>query len=288
MGDSNESKLYFDQDMERGRFHPFAEGHVGVFSSRCPTKSTSNEDAAGLVSLGNGTGVLIVADGMGGAAAGEQASRLAIHTLLKSLNVVFNEDMPLRAAILNGIEAANREVVGLGIGAATTLAVVEVQGSSIRTYHVGDSMILIAGQRGKVKLQTVSHSPVGYLVEAGMLNEREALHHEDRHLVSNMIGLENMRIEVGPTVKLAARDTLLLASDGLFDNLHIDEIVQHIRKGPMTKVVRHLSKDASQRMKQPNDGQPSKCDDLTFVAFRPHAASRQVKATFGSNGHSSA
>ena len=50
---------------------------------------------------------------------------------------------------------------GLGAGSATTLAVAEVVGQTVRTYHVGDSPIWVFGQRGRLKLQTVPHSPVG-------------------------------------------------------------------------------------------------------------------------------
>jgi len=133
---------------------------------------------------------------------------------------------------------------------------------------VGDSMILVVGQRGKIKLQTVSHSPVGYAVESGLLDEAEAMHHEDRHLVSNMLGMTDMRIEVGSAIELAARDTLLLASDGLFDNLHVHEIVERIRKGPLAQVMQDLAAQCRGRMQAATDGQPSKPDDLTFVAFR--------------------
>ena len=136
------------------------------------------------------------------------------------------EPIDLRAAILNGIEAANQAVRDLGTGAATTLALVEIQDRTIRTYHVGDSEILVTGQRGKVKLQTIPHSPIGYAVEAGLMEEEEAIHHEARHVISNVIGSDQMRIEMGPPTELAPRDTLLLASDGLFDNLFPDEIVE--------------------------------------------------------------
>jgi serine/threonine protein phosphatase PrpC len=162
----------------------------------------------------------------------------------------------LRTAILNGIEQANRAVSELGVGAATTLAIVEISGGVARSYHVGDSMILAVGQRGRVKLQTVSHSPVGYAVEAGMLDEAEALHHEDRHLVSNFIGSAEMRIEIGPPLNLAERDTLLLASDGLFDNLYNDEIIERTRKGPLEQVVRSLAGECRQRMTEPRQGVP--------------------------------
>jgi serine/threonine protein phosphatase PrpC len=109
---------------------------------------------------------------------------------------------------------------------------------------------------------------VGYAVEAGLLDEAEAMHHEDRHLVSNMLGSPDMRIDVGSTIELADRDTLILASDGLFDNLHIEEIVQRIRKGPLGKVAAELVDDCRRRMEGVDAQQPCKPDDLTFVAFR--------------------
>ena len=120
----------------------------------------------------------------------------------------------LRAAILDGLERANQRVLELGIGAATTLAVAEIAGTTLRPYHVGDSSILVVGQRGKMKLQTMLHSPTGYAVEAGLLDEADALHHEERHLISNMVGAVDMRIEVGSAIRLALRDTVLLATDG--------------------------------------------------------------------------
>jgi len=273
MATAQEPKLYFDQDMDQAELCPFVGGEAAVYSARCPTKETSNEDSAGLIPLGNGSGILVVADGMGGGAAGEHASQLVIRTLQSYLKSVERNDVALRTAVLNGIEAANRAVTDLGIGAGTTLALAQIQGRSVRTYHVGDSMILLVGGRGKVKLQTVSHSPVGYAVEAGILDETEALHHKDRHLVSNVIGLTDMRVEVGSEIELDPRDTLLLASDGLFDNLHIKEIVERVRKGPLEKTLKRLVTDAKERMTDPTGDQPSKNDDLTFVAFRPRSQS---------------
>ena len=159
----------------------------------------------------------------------------------------------------------------------------EIQGRTVRPYHVGDSMVLVVGQRGKIKLQTVSHSPVGYAVESGMLDETEAMNHAERHLVSNIIGAADMRIEIGPTIELARFDTLLLASDGLFDNLHVDEIVQRVRKGPLKRVIRTLAEDCRRRMLDAEDDQPSKPDDLTFVAFRCTREGWQAAAASSQN-----
>ncbi len=260
-------QLFFDAEM-RGEILPLAGGDAAIFSACSPAKETCNEDAAALIGVNGDTGILVVADGVGGAPAGEQASCLAIGELIASIREAPGEDPSLRAAILNGIENANRAINDLGLGAATTLAVAEIQGRTVRPYHVGDSMILVVGQRGKIKLQTISHSPVGYAVEAGLLDESEAMQHEQRHVVSNIIGSPDMRIEVGSTIELARRDTLLLASDGLLDNLHLDEIVQRIRKGPLKQVMPRLVDDCRRRMQAAEPGQPSKPDDLTFVAFR--------------------
>jgi serine/threonine protein phosphatase PrpC len=61
---------------------------------------------------------------------------------------------------------------------------------------------------------------------------------------------------------------LLVASDGLSDNLHTEEIIECIRTGPLTRAARRLVCDAQRRMQGPVQGEPSKPDDLTFVGFR--------------------
>jgi serine/threonine protein phosphatase PrpC len=176
----------------------------------------------------------------------------------------------LRTALLDGFELANERVLALGRGAATTLAAVEVVAGTIRTYHVGDSLILVVGGRGRIKWRTVAHSPVGYGLEAGLLDEEDALAHDERHLVSNVLGSTEMRIEIGPPLELAPRDTVLLASDGLADNLHIDDIVAGLRDRDLGRAVVDLADRAGRRMVSTGEAPlPGKPDDLTLVAYRP-------------------
>lgn len=271
---TREPRLYLQGEMDRGEVFPFAEGLAGIYTNRSPDKETPNEDAAALIPCNESSGILVVADGLGGLRAGELASGLAVRAIKEAVGEAAHHDLGLRDAVLNGIEGANRSISSLGIGAATTLAVVEIQGRTVRPYHVGDTMILVVGRKGKVKLQTVSHSPVGYALEAGFLNEDEAMNHEERHLVSNITGTPDMRIEMGSTIRLAPRDTLLLASDGLFDNLHIEEIIENMRKGPLPGVVRVLAEMCRRRMQGGEEGAPCKPDDLTFILFRSRPASR--------------
>jgi serine/threonine protein phosphatase PrpC len=239
-----------------------------AYSRRCPQKETPNEDAVGIIRVDDETAVFAVADGCGGMRGGEQASSIALQILAESIESHESSPDRLRVAILDGIEQANRAVQELRIGAACTIAVVEYHRQTIRPYHVGDSMILVTGNRGRIRYQSVSHSPIGFAVESGMLCAQEAMHHEDRHIVSNVVGDPRMRIEIGPVLKLSQRDTVVIASDGLFDNLSISEVVEGIRKGKLPSSLASITHLAYERMLG-IEGQPCKPDDLSIVAIRP-------------------
>lgn len=243
-------------------------GKFVAYTCRAPDKQTENEDTVAVIPYGPGAAVMLVADGAGGLPAGKRASLTAAQSLVASLEVAMAETMLLRTAILNGIEAANTAVKALANGSATTLTVVTIEGSTLRTYQVGDSEAVVMGQRGLVKLQTMPHSPTGFAVEAGFLDEKEALHHEDRHLVSNFLGSSDMRIDIGAELKLSPRDTVLIASDGLMDNVHLGEIIERVRKGPLDDAVEKVVALAERRMAGVSSVQPSKPDDLSLVLFR--------------------
>jgi serine/threonine protein phosphatase PrpC len=253
-----------------------AGGSAVALSRKDPGKQSENEDTAALIPYGPGAAVLVVADGAGGLPAGKRASLTAVTTLAASLQTAMDKTMLLRTAILNGIEAANEAVLALANGCATTMTVITIEGLIARSYQIGDSEALVVGQRGLIKLQTTAHSPTGFAVEAGFLDEREALHHEDRHLVSNFLGTADMRIDVGAGVELRPRDTVLVASDGLTDNVHLDEIIEHIRKGDLAESAATLVELAEQRMSSATSGQPSKPDDLSLIMFRKPGRARII------------
>ncbi len=261
-------RVYCEQDLDACELSSIANGIACVFTAKNPRKESSNQDAAALLPFGAGTGVLVIADGVGGLPAGATASAVAIRAIERSLAEAAAAGSQLRGAIMNGIEKANQELAERGGGAATTLAAVEIQENMVRPYHVGDSQILLVGQKGKVKLLTRPHSPVGYAVEAGILNEEQAMHHEERHVISNAIGSSEMYIEIGSALEMAARDTLLVASDGLFDNLHTEEIVGICRKGQLADACRDLRERCRERMLEPKEGRPSKPDDLSLILYR--------------------
>lgn len=273
MPEAVEARVYSGLDLTEGELHPLGPGLAAVFTTRSPKAQQSNEDSCAIIPYDEKSGILAVADGAGGLPSGGKASELAISALRSTVRGATRRGEPLRTAILDGIERANKEVLALGIGAATTLAVAEIHGTKMRPYHVGDSQIMVIGRMGKVKLYTKSHSPVGYGVEAGLIGEEDALLHKERHLVSNLVGFATMHIEVGPTVELSPNDTILIASDGLFDNLHTDEIVETCRKGQLLAISRLLAEHCHGRMREAQAGLPSKPDDLTFIAYRRRVTS---------------
>lgn len=235
---------------------------LSAFSTRAPLPGRKNEDGVGVIDLGERGVLAVVADGAGGHSLGDRASELAVRAVVRAASG--SEDV--RAGILSGFDAANAAVLNLGVGAATTLAVAHLSDQGLRTYHTGDSAIIVVGQRGKLKSQTIAHSPVGYAVEAGILDEAAAMNHDERHIVSNLIGTKEMRIEVGSLRPLSAFDTVVVASDGLFDNLAPEEVAELVRKGSLLDNATRLAAAAHARMER--DQGPSKPDDLSFVILR--------------------
>ena len=261
--------LYTQTDLTEPLHQEFAAGEVVFFTHRSPDKETVNEDCLALFQIDQENGVLAIADGLGGQPGGETASKTAIRCLQKSIHNSSESHLSLRDAILDGVENANHAIINQAAGSGTTLAIAEIHGNKIRPYHIGDSMIMITGQKAKTKLQSIAHSPVGYAVEAGLLDADEAVHHEERHLISNIVGSAEMRIEIGTELKLARHDTLIISSDGLFDNLYLDEIIEIIRKGPLMKAANNLVELTRQRMNEAaRPDTPSHPDDLTFILYR--------------------
>jgi serine/threonine protein phosphatase PrpC len=78
-----------------------------------------------------------------------------------------------------------------------------------------------------------------------------------------------MRIEIGPRLSVSNKDRITLASDGLFDNLLIDEAVQRIASSSPSDGVKKLRRLAIKRMLGDFQTTPCKPDDLTIISLRP-------------------
>lgn len=78
-----------------------------------------------------------------------------------------------------------------------------------------------------------------------------------------------MHIQIGPSILLARRDTVLVVSDGLFDNLRLEEIARSLCKGPLLKSTSQRIQQAQQRMQNSTADQPSKPGYLMAITYRP-------------------
>lgn len=261
-------QVYTACDMDAPSCYEFAGGQACVFTVRAPGKETVNQDSVALISRGQQEGVFAVADGLGGLPAGEKGSAQAVESLSRAVAPAA-DGRRLRECVLDGLQQANEAILTAGLGSATTVAVVEIRDGVLRTYHVGDSAVLVTGQQGKLKHHTIAHSPVGYALESGLIDEKTAMFHRERHMISNIMGAADMRIDLGPEIALSARDTVVAASDGLFDNLYVAEILEIVRKGPLEDAARELGDRCRRRMLEQLPDQPHKPDDLSFVLFRP-------------------
>lgn len=240
---------------------------VVVFSSQAIDKTTGNEDAAGYWELGPGISVLAVADGVGGCPGGAEAAATAIDAVGRFVTRSSSVDT-LRSDIIDAFEDANRSLLEQGIGAATTLVVAEVQNECARTYHAGDSGAIIVGQRGRLHFDTIPHSPVGYAVASGILEQDDVHDHDERHLISNCLGSREMRVEIGAPVQLAVFDTLLLATDGVLDNIQRADLVDVIRRGSLIEQAAALQERVQATMSGDDRDLPAHPDDATAVLYR--------------------
>lgn len=237
------------------------------FSTPAFDKTTGNEDAAGFWELGEHVHLLAVADGMGGGPGGAEAAAIAVEAVGRFAS---NADPKanLRSGIVDAFEAANERVLEKAIGSGTTLVVVEVTGDRARAYHAGDSGAILVGQRGRIHFDTMPHSPTGYAVASGMLEQDDVHHHDERHLLSNCIGSREMRVEVGAPIRMAARDTLLLGTDGILDNIQRTELIDLIRVGPLHVRAAELQIRIRETMAGSDAELPAHPDDATALLFR--------------------
>lgn len=264
------TQVFLERDQERPeRLHP-ERGEAVFFSTKAYDKTTGNEDAALFCELPGAVTVLAVADGLGGLPAGAEAAATAIGAVRRAIERAAErkEGEALRSAIFDAFEDANAKLLDQGVGAGTTLVVVEVRDGTARAYHAGDSGALLVGQRGKVRLETIPHSPVGYGVAAGMLEPDQTHHHDERHLLSNCVGSREMRVEIGAPVAMADRDTLLLATDGVLENIERRDLIAQIRSGPLIQAATDLQARLRLTMAGADPKLPAHPDDATALLFR--------------------
>jgi serine/threonine protein phosphatase PrpC len=169
--------------------------------------------------------LFVVADGMGGAQAGEVASALAVEEFQQDLPVDGSPEERLTARI----RSANRRIYELSrtehehAGMGTTLTAVYLADDYLAVAHVGDSRAYIF-RDGELTRLTQDHSLVEELVRQGKLTEEQAADHPQRSIITRALGIE-VDVEVDTwSYQMRAGDVVLLCSDGLTSMISEDQI----------------------------------------------------------------
>jgi protein phosphatase len=202
-----------------------------------------------------------VADGMGGAQAGEVASRIAA----ESFEPTDRGERPPEAYLRSIVEAANERIHQLAqsdssrAGMGTTLTAALVEGDEVSIAHVGDSRAYVF-RDGRLELLTNDHSLVEELRREGRLTDEQAEDHPQRSIITRALGPES-EVEVD-TMTFRARDgdVFLLCSDGL------TTMVKEPRIAEVLAATDGLDAAVSRLVREANDAGGR--DNITVVAFR--------------------
>lgn len=164
-------------------------------------------------------GLWLVADGMGGHASGEVASRMAIEGITAALRNANSLESAIQQAHRDIIAAgeANQEQYGMG----TTIVALQRRVSGFQIAWVGDSRIYGVEADGELQQLNYDHSFVQDMVFRGVLSEEEAASHEKKNLINQALGMPNLdTLRVGElSLRPEAAGLLLLCSDGVSDML---------------------------------------------------------------------
>jgi protein phosphatase len=202
----------------------------------------------------------VVADGMGGYEGGQEASRLAVETLM-AVYRDFGGDNP-QDALIEALQTAHErirqysfahpELRGMGTTCTAAAIVRGTHGSAnydaLYYVHVGDTRLYLI-RDGQITRVTRDHSYVGRLVESGMISQEEAEHHPQRNILTAALGTNPDLIMDSPghPEPLRPEDVLLICSDGLWGLVRDPEILDVVENKSAEQAGRELIELARER-----------------------------------------
>ncbi len=241
-----------------------------AFRTDTGRQRNANED-----SLFTRSPLFVVADGMGGAQAGEVASKTAVESFDREL-----PKAPPERLLRETIEAANRTIHEharndpdlAGMGTTITATIVDPEAEEVAIGHVGDSRAYRL-RGGRLERLTRDHSLVEEMRRKGQLTDAQAEDHPQRSIITRALGPEP-EVEVDlQTVPAQAGDVFLICSDGLTTMLPDEQIAQLLsRATSMQSAVRALVDEANRAGGR---------DNITVVAFRLEDAAAPARVPEG-------
>ncbi len=181
--------------------------------------------------------LFLVADGVGGRAAGEIASRIAVEAVSRAY---YGSDQTGPAALKEAFFAANKAVHDAAIdrevyhGMGTTCTAIVLHDRNAHLAHIGDSRLYLV-RDGRLTVMSEDHSLAGEMVRRGLLSEAEARRSSEKHVLLRALGTEpEIEVATWPEpFQVRTGDRFMLCTDGLYDLVQDDEILQIILSNDM-------------------------------------------------------
>lgn len=210
-------------------------------------KRSSNQDAYITGKLDKDVYFAIVCDGMGGAAAGNIASRVAVEKIsdyiIRSYRIG-QDSYETEKILKNAITSVNMQIYDMAIrqeelsGMGTTVVAVIVMGNTAVLAHVGDSRVY---KINKEMIQlTKDHSVVQTLLETGEITEEDAKTHPKKNVITRALGVEENVIVDSMQLEIEQDDILLMCTDGLTSYSDENDILKLIEKSERESAVDKL------------------------------------------------
>ena len=223
-----------------------------------------------------------VADGVGGAQAGEIASRLAAAALEERAPDALGE-----STLVELLQEANDRIyrhsledpAAAGMGTVVTALLVDEEAGEVAIGHVGDSRAYRL-RDGVLEQLTPDHSLVGELVRAGRLSTEEAENHPHRSVITRAVGTEPSVDVETMTLPLEPGDLYLICSDGLTDIVRDEQIAELIRNATADLAAPETLVDAAEALVDAAN-RAGGIDNITVVLFEiiegdPHPAPEET------------
>ena len=181
--------------------------------------------------------LLVVADGMGGHAKGEEASKIALSAISRSVISELVNDTPFTKLLEQGIQNANQDILDYttrnpessGMGTTSVCAIVE--GNAVHLANVGDSRAYVISD-DEIRRVTKDHSFVQSLVDQGEITEAESREHPQKNVITKAVGIGTSIEADTMRLTLDSDESLLLCCDGVIAHLPDDDIHKIIRDSP--------------------------------------------------------
>ena len=181
--------------------------------------------------------LLAVADGMGGHAKGEEASKIALNAIARTVIPELFNDTPFTELLEKGIQNANQDILDYtakypeSSGMGTTSVCAVVKGNEVHLANVGDSRAYVVSD-DEIRGVTKDHSYVQALVDEGKITQAEAREHPKKNIITKAVGI-SPSIEADKSIlTLGSDESLLLCCDGVIAHLPDEDIHKIINDSP--------------------------------------------------------